>query len=59
MEASLNKRLDSVFEWFDEKPLGAASIGQVHRATLTDGRDVVVKVVRVRRQKNVKLKRFK
>ncbi|CAM9934290.1 unnamed protein product, partial [Sphacelaria rigidula] len=46
VEASLNKRLDSVFERFDERPLGAASIGQVHRATLKDdGRDVVVKVM--------------
>lgn len=47
VEAALNQRLDSVFERFDERPLGAASIGQVHRATLKeDGRDVVVKVTR-------------
>lgn len=44
VEASLNEKLDSVFRSFDDKPLGAASIGQVHRATLKDGRDVVVKV---------------
>eukprot|EP01063_Lacrimia_lanifica_P024760 TRINITY_DN32602_c0_g1_i1.p1 TRINITY_DN32602_c0_g1~~TRINITY_DN32602_c0_g1_i1.p1 ORF type:complete len:592 (+),score=237.86 TRINITY_DN32602_c0_g1_i1:36-1811(+) len=36
--------LDEVFESFSETPLGAASIGQVHAATLKDGRDVVVKV---------------
>lgn len=37
--------LDAVFSRFDEKPIGSASIGQVHRARLrADGREVVVKV---------------
>ena len=31
---------------FDERPLAAASVGQVHRATLTSGENVVVKVVK-------------
>jgi predicted unusual protein kinase regulating ubiquinone biosynthesis (AarF/ABC1/UbiB family) len=35
---------DLVFETFDREPMAAASIGQVHAATTTDGRDVVVKV---------------
>jgi ubiquinone biosynthesis protein len=35
-----------IFATFDEEPLAAASIGQVHRATLKDGRKVVVKVQR-------------
>ncbi|MFA9445290.1 ABC1 kinase family protein [Egicoccus sp. AB-alg6-2] len=35
---------ETVFAAFDRKPLAAASIGQVHAATLEDGRDVVVKV---------------
>ena len=32
--------------WFDEEPLAAASVGQVHRATLTNGEEVVIKVVK-------------
>jgi predicted unusual protein kinase regulating ubiquinone biosynthesis (AarF/ABC1/UbiB family) len=36
--------LSDVFDEFDEEPIAAASIGQVYRARLTDGRPVAVKV---------------
>ncbi|MDP6912413.1 MAG: AarF/ABC1/UbiB kinase family protein [Candidatus Thalassarchaeaceae archaeon] len=38
--------------WFDEEPLAAASVGQVHRATLATGEDVVVKVVKADHKKS-------
>ena len=37
---------DTVFAEFDQQPLATASIGQVHRATTHDGRQVVVKIQR-------------
>jgi predicted unusual protein kinase regulating ubiquinone biosynthesis (AarF/ABC1/UbiB family) len=44
IERSLGAPLRRNFRWFDEVPLAAASIGQVHAAQTVDGRDVVVKV---------------
>jgi ubiquinone biosynthesis protein len=38
--------LDEVFLDFDETPLASASVAQVHRATLKDGRDFIIKVLR-------------
>jgi ubiquinone biosynthesis protein len=42
----LGQPVERLFLTFDEEPLAAASIGQVHRATLPNGRRVVVKVQR-------------
>ncbi|KAI9150922.1 hypothetical protein H9P43_009537 [Blastocladiella emersonii ATCC 22665] len=36
--------LDDVFDDFDPEPLGVASVAQVHRATLKDGRRVAIKM---------------
>jgi ubiquinone biosynthesis protein len=44
IEEDLGASPDEIFSRFDDTPLGSASIGQVHAARLTDGREVVVKV---------------
>jgi ubiquinone biosynthesis protein len=46
LEDELDCPLEEVFASFDWRPVAAASIGQVYRATLPDGRPVVVKVQR-------------
>ena len=46
MEEELGLRIEQVFEEFEEEPIAAASIGQVHRARLPGGQEVVVKVQR-------------
>jgi ubiquinone biosynthesis protein len=46
IEAEFGAPVEQLFASFDPQPLAAASIGVTHRATLTDGRRVIVKVQR-------------
>jgi len=46
VEQQLGRSLAEAFARFDTTPLASASIAQVHAATLHDGREVVVKVLR-------------
>jgi ubiquinone biosynthesis protein len=46
IEEELSLSLDKLFLEFEERPVAAASIGQVHRATLPNGKRVAVKVQR-------------
>ncbi|WP_370173671.1 2-polyprenylphenol 6-hydroxylase [Sphingobium abikonense] len=46
IEQSFGRPIEALYRRFDETPVGAASIAQVHRALTTDGRDVAVKVIR-------------
>jgi len=48
VEADLGRPLETVFAEFDEQPIAAASIAQVHAARLLTGEEVVVKVQRPR-----------
>jgi len=52
IEQDFGKPVTELFAELDEKPVAAASVAQVHRGRLTDGREVAVKVLRpgVRRQ---------
>ncbi|MCD6048058.1 MAG: ubiB [Gammaproteobacteria bacterium] len=46
IETSLQKKIEDLFKSFNNQPLAAASIAQVHEAELWDGQKVIVKVLR-------------
>ncbi len=54
IEEAYGEPLNRVFLSFDEVPLASASIAQVHVATLLDGKEVIVKVVRPGIKKTIK-----
>src|SRR6476661_434625 len=54
IEEELGRPINEVFSEFDDNTLGSASIGQVHRARLLTGEEVVVKVQRPGVQQKVK-----
>jgi ubiquinone biosynthesis protein len=54
VEEELGARLSKAFSEFEETPIAAASLGQVHRAALRDGRVVAVKVQRPDIEQTVK-----
>jgi len=46
IEREFGKKLDDIFRTFEQEQIAAASIGQVYRATLFEGEEVAVKVMR-------------
>jgi ubiquinone biosynthesis protein len=54
VEETFGKPVSELFSRFDEEPFASASIAQVHAAQLTDGREVVVKVVRPDIEKSIR-----
>jgi ubiquinone biosynthesis protein len=53
VEAELGVRISKAFQEFEAKPVASASLGQVHRAVLRDGRPVAVKVQRPDIRENI------
>jgi len=54
VESELGDSIENIFLSFDDKPLAAASLAQVHSAVLKNGEEVVIKVLRPNIEKNVK-----
>ncbi len=53
VESEFGRRLSDLYDHFEEVPLASASIGQVHKARLRDGREAAVKVQRPGLQRQV------
>lgn len=54
IEQQLQTSIDAVFSHFESSPMAAASIAQVHAATLRNGDDVIVKVLRPGIEKQIR-----
>ena len=54
IEEAFARPINQIFLEFDEEPLASASIAQVHKAVLMDGREMIVKVVRPEIEKVIK-----
>jgi len=54
IEKSLGKSTNELFKSFDETPLASASIAQVHTATLHNGNEAIIKVVRPGIEKTIR-----
>ena len=46
VEKEYNQTTEEIFAHFDAEPMASASIAQVHKATLHNGKDVIVKILR-------------
>lgn len=55
IQSELGGNLDKFFVQFEPTPIAAASIGQVHRATLIDGRKVAIKIQRPGLESTIKM----
>jgi ubiquinone biosynthesis protein len=55
IESELDRKLEDLFAYINPTPIAAASLGQVHSATLKDGQRVVIKVQRPDIRRNINL----
>ena len=54
IDSRATKGFRDAFDWIDEKPLAAASVGQVHRGRLKTGEEVVIKIIKTQNEKQFK-----
>ena len=54
LKSKASKEFHDAIVWFDENPLAAASVGQVHRARLKTGEEVVVKIIKANHKNKFK-----